>query len=117
MWISQGEAVGAGAAGPMMVGALSVNAFAITFALLYAHYGIIVSALISYGAAIVCCSIPVALFLRWLSSRQASASDGDFEMAEEAELEMLLNKLPGDSLLSPAASTTTTTATTKATTS
>jgi len=84
MWISQGTAVGAGAAGPMMLGSQSVNCFAIVFSFLWYRVGIIPAAAISFVTAVIVCSIPTVLLLTWLRKKNP-------ELAEsEAELERML---------------------------
>jgi len=84
MWISQGTAVGAGAAGPMMLGSQSVNWFAITFSFLWHRVGIVLAVVISYVSALCVCSIPTALLLNWLKKKHPELAD------EEAELEQML---------------------------
>lgn len=59
------EDVPTGAVGPMMLGSLSVPAFAITFGLTSAHWGVVPSAIFSWILAVTCISFPVTIFLKW----------------------------------------------------
>lgn len=71
VWVTQGEKVAAGAAGPMVLGGLSVSLYAYGYGLLYAHFGWLSAALMSYLFAVLCWSVPLAFFLRWYTARLA----------------------------------------------
>jgi hypothetical protein len=76
LWISQGEAVPAGAVGPMMLGSTSVSAFALLAATLMPFTGPAVGALVAWIGAVLLVTLPAWLFLE-SRSRSASAPSGD----------------------------------------
>jgi hypothetical protein len=63
LWLSQGEAVPAGAVGPMMLGSTSVSAFALLAALLIPRTGPGVGALLAWLMAAVLVTLPAWWFL------------------------------------------------------
>ena len=70
-WISQGPQVPTGAVGPMMLGTLSVTAFALLAAELFPRMAPAPAALACWVAATGCVSVPAYL---WLTARATSAS-------------------------------------------
>jgi len=64
LWISQGEAVQAGAVGPMMLGSSSVAAFALIAAVALPALGSPVGATVSWLGAVLATSVPAWLWLR-----------------------------------------------------
>eukprot|EP01087_Luapelamoeba_hula_P013366 TRINITY_DN3816_c1_g1_i1.p1 TRINITY_DN3816_c1_g1~~TRINITY_DN3816_c1_g1_i1.p1 ORF type:complete len:327 (-),score=52.70 TRINITY_DN3816_c1_g1_i1:5-985(-) len=99
MWVSQGTAVSSGAAGPMMVGSLSVDGYAVIFALLYtdriSFARTLLVAAISYASAIALFSVPSALVLHWVRGRQQHQQQqlqlpGQQQQEEEKEQELPL---------------------------
>lgn len=76
----QGRDVPTGAAGPMMLGSLSVPAFAMAFAALVVGAGLSpwAAAGAAWVAAVLATSLPAALFLRWRQRvAEAAAVGGD----------------------------------------
>jgi hypothetical protein len=69
VWLSQGRAVQAGAVGPMMLGSLSVAAFALWARLFMIELGPWTGSIASWTAAVVTTTVP-AWF--WISSRSKS---------------------------------------------
>lgn len=66
IWISQSAAVSIGATGPMVLGSVSVAVYACVFAVLVERdWNPYAAAAMAWALGIVCCSVPVALFLRW----------------------------------------------------
>jgi hypothetical protein len=63
LWISQGEAVQAGAVGPMMLGATSVASFAILAAFALPRFGLAAGSLAAWFLAAVAITVPAALWL------------------------------------------------------
>lgn len=72
VWVSQGDKVAAGAAGPMVLGGLSVSIFAFAYGVLFSHFGWLSSAIMAYLIAVLGWSIPLAFFLRWFNARIAN---------------------------------------------
>lgn len=72
VWVSQGDKVAAGAAGPMVLGGLSVSIYAFSYGLLFSRFGWLSSAIMAYLIAVVGWSIPLAFFLRWFNARLAN---------------------------------------------
>jgi len=70
LWLSQGQAVPAGAVGPMMLGGTSVSAFALLASFWIPSFGPAAGALLAWIVAAGALSVPAGL---WLRSR-ASAS-------------------------------------------
>lgn len=70
-WISQGPQVPTGAVGPMMLGTLSVTAFALLAAELFPRMAPAPAAAACWLAATACVSVPAYL---WLTARSISAS-------------------------------------------
>lgn len=73
LWVSHGEAVPAGAVGPMMLGSTSVSAFALLAATLMPLAGPVIGALLAWLGAVLLVTIPAWLFLE-SRSRSTSAS-------------------------------------------
>ena len=66
LWISQGEAVGAGATGPMILGSTSVSVFSMLFVGILGATGSPVGAAVAtWATCIACVSLPVAVFVKW----------------------------------------------------
>ncbi|MBM76816.1 MAG: hypothetical protein CMK59_15525 [Proteobacteria bacterium] len=63
VWISQGEAVQAGAVGPMMLGSSAVSAYALIAIFSFSMFGPWVGALIAWGASVFFCSVPIAFWM------------------------------------------------------
>jgi hypothetical protein len=77
LWVAQGSAVSAGAAGPMVLGGLSPPSYALFFSALYEPLGMVGACVVSWLLASCCVSAPVALFLQWrrrVSEAQRSAA-------------------------------------------
>lgn len=70
LWVSQGAAVPAGAAGPMMLGTGSVGAYALAASYAFPRLGAWGGALAAWGAAALCVSLPA---YAWLSRRARRA--------------------------------------------
>lgn len=64
LWLAQGEAVPAGAVGPMMLGSASVSAFALGAALCFPALGPWLGALVAWVAAVVLTTLPAFAWLR-----------------------------------------------------
>lgn len=69
LWWSQGEAVPAGAVGPMMLGSTSVSAFALGAALAMPALGSVAGALLAWCSAVAAVTLPAWLFLGWVGRR------------------------------------------------
>ncbi len=72
LWISQGEAVPAGAVGPMMLGAMSVSSCALFYAILFpmlgqSVIGLIIATILGWILAVIIITIPSWY---WLSSKK-----------------------------------------------
>ena len=63
LWISQGEAVQAGAVGPMMLGATSVAAYAVLAAFALPLFGLAFGSMAAWVASAVAVTLPAALWL------------------------------------------------------
>lgn len=66
LWLAQGEAVPAGAVGPMMLGASSVAAFALYARWLMPALGPVVGACLAWPLAVISTTLPAS---RWLAHR------------------------------------------------
>ena len=71
LWISQGEAVPAGAVGPMMLGAMSVSSCALFYAILFpllgqSIVGLIIATILGWVLAVIIITVPSWY---WLSSK------------------------------------------------
>jgi hypothetical protein len=68
LWLAQGEAVPAGAIGPMMLGAMSVSTYALLVALLYplstSTAGLIAASCAAWLAAVLLVNLPAWVWLR-----------------------------------------------------
>ncbi len=64
LWLSQGEAVPAGAVGPMMLGSTSVAGYALFSVWLYPALGLPGGAFAAWGLAALLCTLPAAGWLR-----------------------------------------------------
>lgn len=62
-WIAQGSGVPTGATGPMVLGSLSVGAYAALSAALYPQLGLALGIPLCWGLAVLCTSLPVHLWL------------------------------------------------------
>jgi hypothetical protein len=71
LWLAQGEAVPAGAVGPMMVGSSAVGAFALIAAELHPLLGPGVGTLAAWPVAVLLATVPA---WAWLSRRAGAAS-------------------------------------------
>jgi hypothetical protein len=69
LWLSQGEAVQAGAVGPMMLGSASVSAFALAAALLFPLLGPAIGTVAAWAAAVLLVTLPAWRWLRRLQAR------------------------------------------------
>jgi hypothetical protein len=63
LWVAQGEAVPAGAVGPMMLGSTSVSAFALLAATLMPRLGPAPGATLAWGGAVILVTLPAWRFL------------------------------------------------------
>ena len=77
VWVSSGAAVAMGAAGPMMLGNMSIAAFFVLYAIMYEPFGIWIGCAVAWCTAVACVSVPVFLALRWLASRAQAAEPKD----------------------------------------
>lgn len=62
-WVAQGSGVPTGATGPMVLGSLSVGAYAALSAALYPRLGLALGIPLCWGIAVLCTSLPVHLWL------------------------------------------------------
>jgi hypothetical protein len=76
LWVSQGEAVPAGAVGPMMLGSTSVSAFALLAATLMPRVGPAPGALLAWLGAVLLVTLPAWLFLESRSRSGAATGPG-----------------------------------------
>jgi hypothetical protein len=76
LWVSQGEAVPAGAVGPMMLGSTSVSAFALLAATLMPHVSPAPGALLAWLGAVLLVTLPAWLFLESRSRSGAARGTG-----------------------------------------
>jgi hypothetical protein len=81
LWISQGEAVPAGAVGPMMLGSTSVSAFALLAATLMPVAGPAAGAVLAWAGSVLLVTLPAWLFLESMSRAADGAADGAAEGA------------------------------------
>ena len=65
LYVSQGADVQGGAMGPLILGAVSVAAYCIVFAVSAAALGTLPACFLAYGLALGGVSVPVAAFLHW----------------------------------------------------
>lgn len=72
LWLSQGEAVPAGAVGPMMLGSASVGSYALLAAALYPLLGALPGTAVAWGLAVATTTVPAWLWLRRQDSRAAA---------------------------------------------
>ena len=70
LWISQGEAVQAGAVGPMMLGSTSVSTFALLAGVLFPRLGVGPGAVVAWLLATAAVTVPAWLWLRRLQQRE-----------------------------------------------
>lgn len=73
LWLAQGEAVPAGAVGPMMLGSVSVSAYSMLSGLLLFYLPLGWTIALSWVLASACVSVPSILFLRWRHASTARA--------------------------------------------
>jgi hypothetical protein len=71
LWLSQGNAVPLGAAGPMILASTSVCAYALVYPAVLPFTGVAGSAAVAWFVAVLFVSIPIALFLRWFQRTAA----------------------------------------------
>ncbi|MEN0061955.1 MAG: hypothetical protein AAGA48_07360 [Myxococcota bacterium] len=64
LWLAQGEAVPAGAVGPMMLGSTSVGGFALTVTFTAPVLGIGAGATVAWVVAVLACTLPAYAWLR-----------------------------------------------------
>jgi hypothetical protein len=76
LWVSQGEAVPAGAVGPMMLGSTSVSAFALLAATLMPRVGPAPGALLAWLGAVLLVTLPAWLFLESRSRSRSLPAGG-----------------------------------------
>jgi hypothetical protein len=72
LWLSQGEAVPAGAVGPMMLGSASVGTYALLASALYPPLGALPGTATAWGLAVVTTTVPAWLWLRRKDARAAA---------------------------------------------
>ena len=65
LWVAQGEAVPAGAVGPMMLGSASVSAYALLAAMMIPRLGFGAGAAVAWTSAVLVTSVPAWQFLRY----------------------------------------------------
>ncbi len=70
LWWSQGEAVQAGAVGPMMLGAASVGAFAVFSAWTFPTMGILLGSIVSWFASAAVVTVPAVWWLRSMTAKE-----------------------------------------------
>lgn len=82
MWISQGEDVGLGAAGPLMVGgnAWAFYGVVLSFVRNYTNIPTIFVILISCISPIICISIPCSIYLNWREKKCNPVLKSEIEM-------------------------------------
>ncbi len=73
-WLSQGAQVPTGAVGPMMLGTLSVSAYALLAALLFGRMPVALAAAACWLAAVALVSVPAFLWLRRGTARSRRAT-------------------------------------------
>ncbi len=72
LWVAQGEAVPAGAVGPMMLGSTSVAVYALVASESLPSLGHALGSLFAWLVAATCVTLPATLWLSWLRRRQVS---------------------------------------------
>ncbi len=72
LWVAQGEAVPAGAVGPMMLGSTSVAVYALVASMSLPSLGHALGSLFAWLVAATCVTLPATLWLSWLRRRQVS---------------------------------------------
>ena len=75
VWLSQGEAVQAGAVGPMMLGSGAVSAYALIAARSFEVCGPWLGALLAWGGSVVLCSVPAALWMGLQHQKMAGMNE------------------------------------------
>lgn len=74
LWLAQGEAVPAGAVGPMMLGSTSVSTFCLLTTLTYPAFGAPLGTVIAWIAAAIGVTLPVSFGLQRLARGRAAAA-------------------------------------------
>ncbi len=64
LWLSQDEAVPAGAIGPMMLGSTSVGGYALAITLTAPALGLLAGSVVAWGLAVLLCTLPAYAWLR-----------------------------------------------------
>ncbi|MFT7521516.1 MAG: hypothetical protein ACI9MC_003667 [Kiritimatiellia bacterium] len=64
LWLAQGEAVPAGAVGPMMLGSASVAAYAMLVAVFTPTLGVLMGCGVAWCCAVICTTLPALAWLR-----------------------------------------------------
>lgn len=75
LWISQGQAVPAGAAGPMMLGSSAVALYALAAKISLPLYGPGLGTLAAWVFAVVCGTLPASAWLRWRAAVRTEFSE------------------------------------------
>ena len=78
-WLAQGAQVPTGAVGPMMLGTLSVSAFALLASAAIPRLGVAAGAAVCWIIAVACINVPAYAWLRWVRARherRAAAGTG-----------------------------------------
>ena len=68
LWLSQGQDVPQGAAGPMMLGGASVAVYAIVAMWLFPLYGVVIGSILTWVISVGGWTVPAYLFLQWRQS-------------------------------------------------
>tara|TARA_Y100000766_G_scaffold85941_1_gene72974 strand:+ start:348 stop:1214 length:867 start_codon:yes stop_codon:yes gene_type:complete len=68
LWLAQGQDVPQGAAGPMMLGGVSVGVFAVLAIVLFPMLGPIGGSVVTWLISILCWTIPAFFYLQWRQS-------------------------------------------------
>ncbi len=76
LWVAQGEAVPAGAVGPMMLGSTSVAVYALVASQSLPALGPALGSLLAWLVAATCVTLPATVWLSWLRRRQVSEVAG-----------------------------------------
>ena len=68
LWLSQGQDVPQGAAGPMMLGGASVAVYAIVAMWLFPLYGVVIGSILTWVISVGGWTVPAYFFLQWRQS-------------------------------------------------
>lgn len=75
LYLSQGEEVTTGATAPMMIASVSSDIYSIVFALTLPKLKVIATPFVSFGVSLFGISIPLALFMRYLTNRRTEQTN------------------------------------------